>query len=65
METFRGECTRASAATLSEKARGFSADVACMEGLTTHNSYLDVEPDLILEAIMDADALGEARLKSS
>ncbi|MEW6663838.1 MAG: glycerol dehydrogenase [Thermodesulfobacteriota bacterium] len=37
-----------------------AAKVACMEGLTTHNSYFDINPELILGAIMGADALGEA-----
>jgi glycerol dehydrogenase len=40
-----------------------AAEVACMEGLTTHNSYFDVNPEMILGAIIGADALGEASLK--
>jgi glycerol dehydrogenase len=40
-----------------------AAEVACMEGLTTHNSYFEVNPELILGAIIGADALGEERLK--
>ena len=40
-----------------------AAEVACREGLTTHNSYFDINPDLVLGAIMGADALGEASLK--
>jgi glycerol dehydrogenase len=39
-----------------------AAEVSCMEGLTTHNSYIDINPDLILGAIQGANALGEARL---
>jgi glycerol dehydrogenase len=40
-----------------------AAEVACREGLTTHNSYFDINPELILGAIMGADALGEDSLK--
>lgn len=40
-----------------------AAEVACREGLTTHNSYFDINPELVLGAIMGADALGEASLK--
>ncbi len=40
-----------------------AAEVACMEGLTTHNSYFEIDPDLILGALIGANALGEARLK--
>ena len=36
-----------------------AAEVACMEGLTTHNSYFEIDPELILGAILGADALGE------
>jgi glycerol dehydrogenase len=39
-----------------------AAEVACMEGLTTHNSYFEINPELILGAIIGANALGEARL---
>jgi hypothetical protein len=39
--------------------------VACMEGLTTHNSYLEINPELILGAIIGANALGEDSLKRS
>jgi glycerol dehydrogenase len=42
-----------------------AANVACMEGLTTHNSYFEINPDLILGAIVGANALGEASLKAS
>jgi glycerol dehydrogenase len=42
-----------------------AAEVACMEGLTTHNSYFEVNPELILGAIIGANALGEASLKRS
>jgi glycerol dehydrogenase len=42
-----------------------AATVACMEGLTTHNSYFEVNPELILGAIIGANALGEASLKAS
>jgi glycerol dehydrogenase len=41
-----------------------AADVACMEGLTTHNSYFEVNPEMILGAIIGADALGEERLRA-
>ena len=41
-----------------------AAEVACMEGLTTHNSYLEINPELILGAILGANALGKAFLKS-
>jgi glycerol dehydrogenase len=39
-----------------------AAEVACREGLTTHNSYFDINPELVLGAMMGADALGEASL---
>jgi glycerol dehydrogenase len=39
-----------------------AAEVACMEGLTTHNSSFEINPELILGAIIGANALGEARL---
>jgi glycerol dehydrogenase len=42
-----------------------AAEVACMDGLTTHNSYFDINPELILEAIIGADAMGRARLGRS
>ncbi len=38
-----------------------AAEVACMEGLTTHNSYFDINPQRILGAIIGANALGEER----
>jgi glycerol dehydrogenase len=41
-----------------------AADVACMKGLTTHNSYFEVNPEMVLGAIIGANALGEASLKS-
>jgi glycerol dehydrogenase len=40
-----------------------AAEVACMEGLTTHNSYFEINPELILGAIVGANALGEASRK--
>jgi hypothetical protein len=40
-----------------------AAEAACGEGLTTHNSYLEINPDLILGAIIGANALGEASIK--
>ena len=42
-----------------------AAEVACMEGLTTHNCYFEINPELILGAIIGANALGEASLKRS
>lgn len=36
-----------------------AAEVACMEGLTTHNSFFEIDPELVLGAIIGADALGE------
>jgi glycerol dehydrogenase len=42
-----------------------AAEVACMEGLTTHNSYFEIDPELILGAIIGANALGEASLERS
>ncbi len=42
-----------------------AAEVACMEGLTTHNSYFEINPDLVLGAIIGANALGEASIKHS
>ncbi|MCG6880729.1 MAG: glycerol dehydrogenase [Deltaproteobacteria bacterium] len=41
-----------------------AAEVACMEGLTTHNSYFDINPHRILGAIIGANALGEESLKA-
>lgn len=41
-----------------------AAKVACMEGLTTHNSYFEVNPELVLGAIIGANALGKASLKA-
>ena len=41
-----------------------AARVACMEGLTTHNSYFEVNPELVLGAIIGANALGEASLRA-
>jgi len=40
-----------------------AAEVACLEGLTTHNSYFKIDPDLVLGAIIGANALGEDSLK--
>jgi glycerol dehydrogenase len=40
-----------------------AAEVACMEGLTTHNSYFEINPELILGAMVGANALGEASRK--
>ena len=40
-----------------------AAEVACMEGLTTHNCYFEINPELVLGAIIGANALGEASLK--
>jgi glycerol dehydrogenase len=42
-----------------------AAEVACGEGLTTHNSYFKINPDLVLGAIIGANALGEASIKRS
>jgi glycerol dehydrogenase len=42
-----------------------AANVACMEGLTTHNSYFPVNPELVLGSIIGANVLGEASLKAS
>ena len=42
-----------------------AAEVACMEGLTTHNSYFEINPELVLGAIIGANALGEDSLGSS
>jgi glycerol dehydrogenase len=36
-----------------------AAEVACTEGLTTHNSFFPIDPELIFGAILGADALGE------
>jgi len=35
-----------------------AANVACLEGLTTHRSYFKVNPELALGAIIRANALG-------
>jgi glycerol dehydrogenase len=42
-----------------------AAEVACGEGLTTHNSYFEINPDVVLGAIIGANALGEASIKRS
>ena len=42
-----------------------AAEVACMEGLTTHNSYFEINPELVLGAIIGANALGEDSLGRS
>ena len=39
-----------------------AAEVACMEGLPTRNCNFEVTPELILGAMIGADALGEAYL---
>ncbi len=39
-----------------------AAEVACTQGLTTHNSYFEINPELILGAILGANALGEVSL---
>jgi glycerol dehydrogenase len=41
-----------------------AANVACMEGLTTHNTYFEINPELVLGALIGANALGEASLKA-
>ena len=41
-----------------------AAKVACMEGLTTHNCYFPIDAELVLGAIIGANALGEASLKA-
>jgi glycerol dehydrogenase len=48
----------------SPKAVMKAAEVACMEGLTTHNSYFEIDPELILGAILGADGLGQAKLET-
>jgi glycerol dehydrogenase len=42
-----------------------AAEIACMEGRPTHNSYFEVNPELVLAAIIGANALGEDSLKTS
>jgi glycerol dehydrogenase len=42
-----------------------AARVACGEGLTTHNTYFKIDPDVIMGAILGADALGEQELAST
>jgi glycerol dehydrogenase len=42
-----------------------AAEIACMEGAPTHNSYSEINPELILGVIIGANALGEASLKRS
>ncbi len=36
-----------------------AAEIACMEGSTTHNSYFKVNPDMVLNAVMKANEIGE------
>jgi glycerol dehydrogenase len=40
-----------------------AAELVCADGLTTHDSYFNVYPELVLGAILGANALGEASLK--
>lgn len=40
-----------------------AANAACMEGLTTHNTYFKVNPEIVLGAIIGANALGEESRK--
>lgn len=40
-----------------------AAEAACVDGLTTHNPYFDVSPELVLGAILGANALGEESLR--
>ena len=40
-----------------------AAKAACTEGLTTHNTHFEINPELILGAILGANALGEASLQ--
>jgi len=42
-----------------------AAEISCKEGLTTHNCYFEVNPEMVLGAIIGADALGEAGLKQA
>jgi glycerol dehydrogenase len=42
-----------------------AAEIACVEGLTTHNSYFAIDPELVLGAIIGANALGEDSLARS
>jgi glycerol dehydrogenase len=49
---------------LSPKNLVKAATVACMEGLTTHNSYFEINPEMVLGAIIGANALGEASLRA-
>ena len=42
-----------------------AAQMACMEGFTTHNTNFEVTPELVLGAIIGANAIGEASLKAS
>jgi glycerol dehydrogenase len=41
-----------------------AAHVACMEGFTTHHTNFEINPELVLGAILGANALGEASLKA-
>lgn len=42
-----------------------AARVACMQGMTTHNSYFDIDLELISGAIAGANALGKASLNAA
>ena len=42
-----------------------AAEVACLEGLTTHNTHFEIDPELVVGAIIGANALGEDSLKRS
>jgi glycerol dehydrogenase len=41
-----------------------AAEMACTEGFPTHNSYIQVTPELVLGAMIGANALGEVSLKA-
>ena len=41
-----------------------AAEVSCAEGLPTHNSFAEVNPETILKSLIEANALGEECLKS-
>lgn len=41
-----------------------AAQVACMEGLTTHHTYFEINPELVLGAIIGANVLGGTSLKA-
>ncbi|MBN2041486.1 MAG: glycerol dehydrogenase [Spirochaetes bacterium] len=48
---------------LSEKNLMKAAEISCGEGMPTHNTHVEVNPEIILKAMIEANMMGEASLK--